>query len=172
MKKLLFVLAIVAVFFLSSCKSELQKDPYVEFDEKAFSAAKEKWASLNSNNYTFTYNIKSDATGPNKKKYHVTVVNGESSFTITDDRDDESQSDREEINRYPTVDSLFKLIQDCYDSDSAFVAEKPKGVRCYVLSVDYDEATGIPTKMEDYIQDDGTWDGGWFHMYITDIAVN
>ena len=172
MKKSLFVLAIVTVFILSSCKSELQKDPYVEFDEKAFSAAKEKWAALNSNNYTFTYNIKSDATGPNKKKYHVTVVNGESSFTITDDRDDESQSDREENNSYPTVDSLFAFIQTCYDEDSAFVAKKPKGVHYYELSVDYDEVTGIPTKIHDGLWSDGSWDGGWFNMYITDIAVN
>ena len=170
MKKSIFIIVFTAVFLLSSCV--IQKDPYVDFDENAFSAAKEKWASLNSNNYTFTYNIKSDATGPNTKKVHVTVVNGESSFTVTYDNEQESLNDYQEDNRYPTVDSLFAYIQTCYDEDSAFVAKKPEGVYYYKLSVDYDDATGIPTIIKDSLVSNGTWDGGWATMYITDIAVN
>jgi len=170
MKKLLFILFFSSFFI--ACPL-LKDDPYVDFDKEAFKSAKNKWASLNSQNYSFSYSIYGDAYGPNTRKVNVKVVDGLSSFTVTYEDEDEAQYYEEEDskNPYPTVNSLFNLIQTSYDEDCIFVEKKPKGVYYCDLDVTYDKASGIPTSISDSIVSSGSWVGDWFSMEITDIDV-
>ncbi len=175
MRKVYFILSLfLLVLSFNSCDYFLEEDPYVKFDAASFANAKSKWESLGVSNYSFTYSIHSDATGPNSVQYNVTVTDQVSSCTITnpdaDSEDGEDTSDYE--NRFLTVDSIFDFIWNIYEEDLENAKEKRKGIYCYDISVSYDESTGIPTLIETSTESDGSWAGDGFSMTVWNISLN
>lgn len=170
MRKIVCFLCFLVIF--TSC-SFFDQQPYVKFNGTDFQEAQKKWSNLQPENYSFSYSIFNDATGPTARKVTVTVEDGNSSFVVSceNESEEETYSGQDEENDFPTVDSLFDFIKKVYNEDLEFVSKKPDGVDCYELSVSYDSETGLPLEIENTLWSDGSWDGGWYKIIISDFGI-
>ena len=172
MNKLLIKFIAISVLFFISCKNDAGI-PYVKFDESTYKSAKEKWQSLKSKNYSFTYMISSDATGPDYPKVAVTVVDDISSYEIIAETEEDKNRFDEWDARFVSAEYLFDFIWDLYEEAKEYSEKRPDGLVYKAIEVLYDKNTGFPISIKSY----GQWkasaltEGDWWSLMIIDIDV-
>ena len=173
MKKFFVILFTVFALLLISCEAG-SEEPYVQFDEAAYWEAKEKWLSLNSKNYNFSYVISSDATGPNYPEVVVTVVDGSASYELVAETEDDKNRFDDNDACFISAEYLFEFIWDLYEEAKKTVDAKPDGLVSKIVDVQYDQKLGFPLFISSY----GSWKekasigGGWWSMKINNIEVD
>ena len=155
-------------FVLFSCY--VDKDPYLVFDRGAYENNLKKWTKLECDNYSYSYTVQDDSTGPHTNVFTVTVKDGVSAYTVKDADGNELDPLTVEC-AFPKVESLFDKIEEIRASDQAFLDTNPSGIVCYELECEYDKKTGIPESISNCLWDTGLYTTGSYKVTITNIFV-
>lgn len=172
MKKFFVPLLCLALFFVSCSNQELT--PYLVFNEAAYNTAKEKWQNFNCTNYSFTYEINNDATGPNCSKVVMTVKDGISTYKVIADSQEDLDRFDEYDARFVSAEYLFDFIWEVYEDEKTFVEERPRGLVSETIDVKYDESSGFPISIEIYSSwsPEAAVDGNRWSFKIDDIKFS
>ena len=132
-KSLLFI--ILPIFFLSSCKDDLD----VAFDETGFYRNKNKWKQLNIKDYSFEYYTES-----NWAQFPCTIIVHNDKIQEIIPKYDSFPYSEDQFQYYMTIDDIFTKIETIYKNPIDQKIDKKRIWYCHEIVVEYDEKYFFP----------------------------